>query len=156
MSARFSQWRDRVARARVLVVGDVMLDEYLTGDCSRISPEAPVPVVSVTASRAVLGGAANTAANITSLGGRAVLVGLVGDDGPGRQLGLSAENAGIEFVPVTDGRPTVRKVRIVGQQQQLLRLDYETPAPVAADAESRMFDAAVAQLASCSIVVMSD
>src|SRR5438128_2246188 len=84
---------------RILVLGDVMLDEYLTGECSRISPEAPVPVLSVGSSRTVLGGAANTAANIAALGGQAVLIGLVGDDEAGLALRDKAEDAGIELVP---------------------------------------------------------
>ena len=83
---------ERFADYRVLVLGDVMLDEYLTGDCSRISPEAPVPVLAVTSSRAVIGGAANTAANIAALKGGAILVGLVGDDHTGREL--SCESGG--------------------------------------------------------------
>jgi D-beta-D-heptose 7-phosphate kinase/D-beta-D-heptose 1-phosphate adenosyltransferase len=141
---------------RVLVLGDVMLDEYLTGDCSRISPEAPVPVVSVTSSRAVLGGAANTAGNITSLGGRAVLIGRVGDDEAGRRLTAMTGDAGIEFVPIREARPTIRKVRVVGQQQQLLRLDYETSIDLDADVEARILAAARSHLAECSIVVMSD
>src|SRR5213592_5171097 len=70
---------------RVLVVGDAILDEYLLGDCSRISPEAPVPVLKVNSSRCVLGGAANTAANVVSLGGRATLIALVGDDEGGER-----------------------------------------------------------------------
>src|SRR5213592_293967 len=70
---------------RVLVLGDAILDEYLLGDCSRISPEAPVPVLKVNTSRRVLGGAANTAANIVSLGGRATLIALVGDDEGGER-----------------------------------------------------------------------
>jgi len=141
---------------RVLVLGDVMLDEYLTGDCSRISPEAPVPVVAVTSSRAVLGGAANTAANIAALKGGAILVGLVGDDHTGRELIAKVAEAGVELVPVRDGRPTVRKVRVVGQQQQLLRLDYEVTAAADAGAETQIFEATRAQFARCSVVVISD
>src|SRR6185503_15621028 len=85
---------------RILVLGDVMLDEYLTGDCSRISPEAPVPVLAVTGTRTVLGGADNTSHNITALGGHSVLIGAVGRDEAGRELGARAQSAGIEFVPV--------------------------------------------------------
>src|SRR5688572_31103444 len=85
---------------RVLVLGDAILDEYLTGDCSRISPEAPVPVLKVTSSRRVLGGAANTAANIVSLGGRATLIALVGADEGGETLKRSAAGAGVELLGV--------------------------------------------------------
>jgi D-beta-D-heptose 7-phosphate kinase / D-beta-D-heptose 1-phosphate adenosyltransferase len=144
------------AGQRVLVLGDVMLDEYLTGDCSRISPEAPVPIVAVTGSRIMLGGAANTAANITSLKGRAVLVGLAGDDEAGRLLAKKAADAGVEFVCVRDGRPTLKKVRIVGHQQQLLRLDYEVTAEISPAIEDRILESVRAHLADCAIVVVSD
>jgi D-beta-D-heptose 7-phosphate kinase/D-beta-D-heptose 1-phosphate adenosyltransferase len=141
---------------RVLVLGDVMLDEYVTGDCSRLSPEAPVPVVTVSSSKTVLGGAANTAHNITALGGKAVLIGLSGDDEAGRQLSTLAAKAGIDFVPITDGRPTVRKVRVLGQQQQLLRLDYETQRLLAPEEERRVLGALQAHLTECASVVVSD
>ncbi len=144
------------ASHRVLVLGDVMLDEYLTGDCSRISPEAPVPVLAVRSARTVLGGAANTAANIAALGGRVVLVGVTGRDGIGRQLAEQAAATGIEFVPVLDDRPTVRKVRVLGQQQQLLRLDYEATTSVQPDTEDRILAAVGEQFDRCSVVVISD
>jgi hypothetical protein len=124
-------------RRHVLVLGDAILDEYLTGECSRISPEAPVPVLRVTTERAVLGGAANTAANIVSLGGRATLVALVGADAGGSTLQRCARDAGVELVAINHGLSTLRKSRVVSQQQQIVRLDYEDPyAPSAArDAE---------------------
>ena len=93
-------------RKRVLVLGDAMLDEYLLGDCSRISPEAPVPVLRVNTSRRVLGGAANTAANIASLGGRATLIALVGNDEGGRTLKRCASDAGVELLAVDHGLTT--------------------------------------------------
>src|SRR5207247_8985619 len=115
---------------RVLVLGDAILDEYLLGECSRISPEAPVPVLKVSTSRHVLGGAANTAANIVSLGGRASLIAFVGRDEGGRTLTRCAADAGIDLLGVDHGLPTLRKMRVVGQQQQIVRLDYEdVPAP---------------------------
>ena len=147
---------DRFATQHVLVLGDVMLDEYLTGDCSRLSPEAPVPVLAVTSSRSVLGGAANTAANITALGGRATLIALTGDDDAGRVLEAKAAAAGIELISVRDGRPTPRKVRVVGQQQQLLRLDYEVTGYVDAAAEDRILEAAQPLFSRCAAVVISD
>jgi D-beta-D-heptose 7-phosphate kinase/D-beta-D-heptose 1-phosphate adenosyltransferase len=145
-----------IAGQRVLVVGDAMLDEYVTGDSTRLSPEAPVPVVTVGTSRDVLGGAANTAANITSLGGQAVLIGLAGADDVGRRLVTLARETGIEFHVVGDGRPTARKVRVLGQQQQLLRLDYESTHPIDAALESRVLDLLRAELSRASIVVISD
>src|SRR3954465_13718616 len=88
---------------RVLVLGDVILDEYLLGDCSRISPEAPVPVLKVGASRRVLGGAANTAANIVALGGRASLIAMIGSDEGGDTLKVCAAAAGIDLHAVDHG-----------------------------------------------------
>jgi len=144
---------------RILVIGDVMLDEYLSGECSRISPEAPVPVLAVASSRLVLGGAANTAHNIVALGGQCVLVGATGGDDTGRALGDLVRSAGIEFAPVRHDRPTVRKVRVVGQQQQLLRLDYESAAPAGGTAGSQataLVDMIKSHLPGCSMLVISD
>src|SRR4051812_9409724 len=91
---------DKFPGQKILVIGDVMLDEYLSGDCSRISPEAPVPIVTVTSSRTVLGGAANTSHNITALGGQSILIGSIGVDDAGRQFAALAAAAGIDFVPI--------------------------------------------------------
>src|SRR5580765_2206980 len=110
---------------RVLVLGDAILDEYLLGECSRISPEAPVPILRVNRARRVLGGAANTAANIVSLGGRATLIALVGRDEGGRTLTDCAERAGVDLRAIDHQRATLRKTRVVSQQQQIVRLDYE-------------------------------
>jgi D-beta-D-heptose 7-phosphate kinase/D-beta-D-heptose 1-phosphate adenosyltransferase len=133
-----------------------MLDEYLTGDCSRLSPEAPVPILAVGSARSVLGGAANTAANIRTLGGRATLISLVGDDEAGQVLAANAASAGIEFIPVRDGRPTSRKVRVVGHQQQLLRLDYEVIHDIDRAAEDRILAAAAPFFESGAAIVISD
>src|SRR5437773_10443214 len=108
------------SRKRVLVVGDAILDEYLIGDCSRISPEAPVPVLKVHATRRVLGGAANTAANVVSLGGCATLVAFIGSDEAGAMLRRCAAEAGVDLVGIDHGLPTLRKVRVVGQHQQIV------------------------------------
>src|SRR4051794_11075151 len=88
---------EKFKNQRVLVVGDAILDEYLLGDCSRISPEAPVPILRVHSSRHVLGGAANTAANIVSLGGKATLIALVGTDEGGLALRRCAADVGVEL-----------------------------------------------------------
>ncbi len=150
---------DKFPGQKILVIGDVMLDEYLSGDCSRISPEAPVPIVTVTSSRTVLGGAANTSHNITALAGHSILIGSVGADEAGRQFAALAASAGIDFVPVHRNQPTIRKVRVVGQQQQLVRLDYEAPASGGATIEPLEHDTLAAvksHLPACSMVVISD
>jgi D-beta-D-heptose 7-phosphate kinase/D-beta-D-heptose 1-phosphate adenosyltransferase len=142
----------------VLVLGDVFLDEYLSGDCSRLSPEAPVPVLRVESrkTRRVMGGAANTAANVASLGGKAVLIGLIGDDAHGREFEELAKEKGIELAPVRDGRPTMKKIRLLGQRQQLLRLDYEETHAVSDATGQAVLAAFRKHLPKVSMVVLSD
>ncbi len=114
--------------ARVLVVGDVMLDRYWFGEVSRISPEAPVPIVHVKKTEERPGGAANVARNIASLGGKATLLSVVGDDEAGRVLTdlLGKENVTTHFHKDAS-LPTTVKLRVIGRQQQLMRIDFETP-----------------------------
>ena len=141
---------------RVLVLGDAILDEYLSGDCSRISPEAPVPVVRVHNVRRILGGAANTAANVAALGGRATLVALVGHDDAGATLARCAQEARVDLQPVTNGAPTLRKTRVVGQHQQIVRLDYEEVHPLDAHTEASILALFNDLVSAYDIVVMSD
>jgi rfaE bifunctional protein kinase chain/domain len=116
------------ATASVLVVGDVMLDRYWFGDVSRISPEAPVPVVHVQRTEERPGGAANVARNIASLGGKATLLSVVGDDEAGRTLAaLLAKEQVVTMFHKDAQLPTTVKLRVIGRQQQLLRIDFETP-----------------------------
>ena len=118
--------RDRVAAARVLVVGDAMLDRYWFGAVDRISPEAPVPVVRVTREEERLGGAANVALNVQTLGARATLVTVVGDDEPARRLRSLLEERGINALLGSDPQLfTIVKLRVIGRAQQLLRVDFE-------------------------------
>src|SRR5215472_15362515 len=114
----------------VLVLGDVMLDRYVSGEVSRISPEAPIPVLHVTAARASLGGAANVAHNIAALGARAILVGVIGADDAGAELERLVATAGngidARLVPISN-RPTTLKTRFTTRgAHQLLRVDNET------------------------------
>lgn len=113
--------------ARILVVGDVMLDRYWFGDVSRISPEAPVPVVKVERSEERPGGAANVARNCASLGARVGLLSVVGNDEAGRILQRQMEEGGIAASLLPDAAiDTTVKLRVIGRQQQLLRIDFET------------------------------
>lgn len=115
-----------VSRARILVAGDVMLDRYWFGEVDRISPEAPVPVVRVARREDRLGGAANVARNIVALGAQASLLGLVGSDEAGDKVKALVQEAGIHPCLVTDAAaPTTLKMRVLGRQQQLLRVDFE-------------------------------
>ena len=117
---------------RVAVIGDVMLDEFLWGDATRISPEAPVPVVLLERQSWSLGGAANVAANIAALGGRPVLFGMVGDDDAGERLRRLAAEAEVELgaLPALSGRATTVKSRVFARNKHLLRFDREDAAPV--------------------------
>src|SRR5690606_12823635 len=114
------------AASRVLVVGDVMLDRYWFGDVSRISPEAPVPVVKVEKMEERPGGAANVARNCIALGARTSLLSVVGADDAGRSLGRLMADAGINASLHEDAQlSTTVKLRVLGRQQQLLRIDFE-------------------------------
>ncbi len=120
--------RSLLERSRVLVVGDVMLDRYWFGEVGRISPEAPVPIVQVARSEDRLGGAANVARNIVALGGQCSLLGLLGDDDPGRCVQQQLAQAGIRDCTRREAdRQTVVKLRVLGRQQQLLRIDFDGP-----------------------------
>ena len=116
----------QLATARVLVAGDVMLDQYWMGGVDRISPEAPVPIVTVNESEVRLGGAGNVARNITSLGGSCTLIGIIGNDDAGRSVTELANQSGINaiFQSEADSKTTV-KLRVVSKNQQLLRADFE-------------------------------
>ncbi len=117
---------EQLARARVLVVGDVMLDRYWYGPVDRISPEAPVPVVRVTRQEERLGGAANVAYNVASLGAQASLLSVVGDDDASHKLEAIVAGTGIQPHFGRDAQMhTTVKLRIIGRQQQLIRLDFE-------------------------------
>ena len=118
--------KQQLARSRVLVVGDAMLDRYWHGAVDRISPEAPVPVVKVTREEERVGAAANVAYNASTLGARASFLGVVGDDEPGHRLEALLRQTGIETHLKRDpGLRTTVKLRVIGRQQQLLRLDFE-------------------------------
>jgi rfaE bifunctional protein kinase chain/domain len=119
--------RARLAAARVLVVGDAMLDRYWFGAVERISPEAPVPVVRVNREEERLGGAANVALNVRTLGAKASLVTVIGDDEPGRRLKKLIEAEGIPAaLGMDDKLYTIVKLRVIGRSQQLLRVDFES------------------------------
>ena len=113
---------------KVLVIGDLMLDRYLWGAVSRISPEAPVPVVEVSKETVSLGGAANVTKNLADLGGRPLLVGVIGNDSTGRIFKEELRHLGLESegVFVEKGRPTTLKTRIIAHHQHVVRVDRET------------------------------
>jgi rfaE bifunctional protein kinase chain/domain len=155
MTSGFSAWRTRVAQARLLVVGDVMLDRYWFGDVERISPEAPVPVVKIARSEERPGGAANVARNAAALGTQATLLSATGDDEPADALlrMLAADGVRTSFLRDAALTTTV-KLRVIGRQQQLLRIDFETaPSHELLASKLADFDGL---LAATDAVVLSD
>jgi len=140
--------------ACVLVAGDLMLDRYWVGDSSRISPEAPVPVVRVSGSEERAGGAGNVALNIASLGGQAIVVGVTGRDEPADQLQALLESAGVEclFDRIKDFT-TVTKLRVLSRHQQLIRLDFEDGTEPSTQGMLERFEQT---LGRCDVVVLSD
>jgi D-beta-D-heptose 7-phosphate kinase/D-beta-D-heptose 1-phosphate adenosyltransferase len=129
-----------MATRRVVVVGDAMLDIYLSGDAERISPEAPVPVVSVRASHRALGGAANVAANVVEIGAECRLVAVVGQDALADSLRACLAESGLsdEHLVVAVERPTTSKTRVVARGQQVLRIDEEIDDPVPSGTEAQV------------------
>lgn len=147
--------KEAIARTRVLVVGDVMLDRYWFGEVERISPEAPVPVVHVAKREDRLGGAANVARNIVALGAQATLAGVVGEDEAAHQVRHLLAEAGIQAHLVSDpDHPTTLKMRVLGRQQQLLRIDFEEK-PNAALLDA-MHEHVATLLDQHDVVVLSD
>ncbi len=145
----------KLSAARLLIVGDVMLDRYWFGDVARISPEAPVPVVKVARSEERPGGAANVARNVAALGARVTLLSVVGDDEAGRRLQqLLTENRIEVSLHVDPAISTTVKLRVIGRQQQLLRIDFET-SPSHEVLRAKLVEFA-ALLPDCDAVILSD
>ena len=127
---------------RIAVIGDMMLDEYLIGKVNRISPEAPVPIVNIEKERFVLGGASNVANNLTSLGGKAYVYGVIGNDANGEKFvkELEVKNVNSDGIVKDDTRPTIIKSRVLSQGQQLLRLDWEKDTDISEDIQNKILE----------------
>ncbi len=150
---------DRIAGRSVLVVGDVMLDHFVYGRVTRISPEAPVPVVQFERDELRLGGASNVAANIVALGGRAAAIGIVGADTEGARLVEELGRVGVDATGIVDDptRCTTRKLRVVTtRNQQVARIDYERDDEIAGALEAAVSARIVAQVAAADAVLISD
>jgi D-beta-D-heptose 7-phosphate kinase/D-beta-D-heptose 1-phosphate adenosyltransferase len=147
-----------MARTHVLVVGDAMLDKFIAGRVTRISPEAPVPVVMFDHESHRIGGAANVAHNVAALGGRATLIALAGADDASATLAQACREAGISPAFVSDGgRPTTTKVRIVTERnQQVARVDYESDAEITGDVEQRVVSTVEQYAGEAAAIVISD
>jgi D-glycero-beta-D-manno-heptose-7-phosphate kinase len=158
VSAELAQLVDRFASVRVLAIGDVMLDEYVWGAVSRISPEAPVPVVEIERRSEVPGGAANAAAGVAALGGLSSLAGVVGDDPAAERLRRRLDESGVDHVGlvVEAGRPTTTKMRVIAHSQQVVRVDEERRQSIAAAVEEELLAWARREVEECNAVIVSD
>jgi D-glycero-beta-D-manno-heptose-7-phosphate kinase len=165
MSSPPALTRDRVMQlikkmktSRIVVVGDIMIDRYLIGDTERVSPEAPVPVVTVRERQAKLGGAANVAANVAAVGARCHLVGVVGDDADGAAIRqeLAVGHLDDKHVVTLAGRPTTSKTRIVARAQQIVRIDEEVDTLLDGADLARLIKVAREALADADALLLED
>ena len=157
---------DQLEGRHVLIIGDVILDEYIWGDVNRISPEAPVPVLEIASETTRTGGAANVAQNIVNLGGRVDLIGVVGDDDNGKTLIQMLERIGVDAsgICIDADRPTSTKTRVIARtsdtststHQQLVRLDRESQAPVKTAIHERLLENALNRIPNVDAIVFED
>lgn len=160
-SVPFSRAKNIVAdfhKAKVLVVGDLILDEFIWGNVSRISPEAPVPVVWVDSENFMPGGASNVAYNIRSLGGEVFLAGVVGDDARGEVLQALLRKKGVhcDGVVADKERPTTQKTRVIAHHQQVVRIDREVQRPISDEALNEIVKFVQERLPSMDALIIED
>jgi len=157
-SARLHELLDRIRGTRALVVGDLMLDRYLSGRVERISPEAPVPVVRVERESWAVGGAANVAANVLALGARCSVVGCVGADSGGAQLRRALEEmgGGVEGIVEAPDRPTTVKTRVLARSQQVVRFDQEDDREVSDPVAEQLHRTLEAALEHADVLILED
>lgn len=156
--SRARELLEAMEKARVLVVGDLMIDRYVSGAVDRISPEAPVPVVLVEEERFTIGGAGNVAANVTALGAACSVVGCVGDDEAGRTMRSELEGSGVDVGGIVSAspRPTTVKTRVTSRRQQIVRFDREDESDVPEDVAAALADRIADLAAECDVLVMED
>src|SRR2546426_7659171 len=156
--ARVEEILNRFAGKTILIVGDLMLDEFIWGRVRRISPEAPVPVVEVERQTSALGGAGNVVSNLVALGASPIPIGLLGDDADAERLRIAFGKlgVGISGLVIDAARPTTVKTRIIAHNQQVVRTDRESRAPIGADAGHGVFNAFAKALETADAVVVSD
>jgi len=158
MKERLTEILDRFKGKKILVIGDIMLDKYIFGKVDRISPEAPVQVVEVIKENYLPGGAANVASNVSALGGTVVLVGIIGNDNSGKILIEELKKRGIDIEGIfrDSEKPTIQKVRVLGQKQQLLRIDYEKKESVKEEIENKITNFLRKKKEEIAAVIISD
>jgi len=149
---------NKFKKAKVLVVGDLMLDEYVWGDVTRISPEAPVPILKVNKENFLPGGASNVANNIVTLGGKAILVGVIGSDGRGEILKKTLKDKGVDIGGVISdiSRPTTLKTRVIASHQQVVRIDKEKTDPLSSKVLSKVIDYVRRKLEDVDSLIIED
>src|SRR3984957_16198099 len=145
-------------QSTVLCIGDIMLDRYVYGDISRISPEAPIPVMRLNGTREMLGGVGNGASNICGLGGKAVIVALAAADSAGDSIRrMIAATAGLdESLVITGSRPTICKTRLIAARQQVVRADEESELPLQSAEEEALLPRITEHMHHVSAVLLSD
>ena len=149
---------EKIKGKKILLLGDLMLDKYVSGEVHRISPEAPVPILHVSHERYVPGGACNVASNITALGGEVILLGVVGNDTRKDILlnELRKRNIICDYIIIDGTRPTIEKARSLAGTQQLLRVDYEDTSYINFNFEDKLYDRVAQLLDDVDCVVVSD
>ena len=157
-NARYRAALEALGTPRVLILGDLILDRYISGSVQRISPEAPIPVLAAERREERLGGAGNVAANLRALEAEVECLGVVGDDGHGSQLTDLLESIGVEVSGVVRdaGRPTTVKTRMVSGVQQMIRIDWEQAQPIAAEVQTELVDGLEERIARADAVLLSD
>jgi len=150
--------RDSKATPTILVIGDLMVDHYIWGEATRLSPEAPVPVVNVKNESTTLGGAGNLTQNLVALGAKVVLAGIIGDDAAGIQLKdiLHAENVVTDCIITDNNRPTTVKTRVLAGSHQLVRIDREVTDQVDIVIEDDLIEKVSKNIDAADIVIFSD
>jgi rfaE bifunctional protein kinase chain/domain len=146
----------RITGLRILVIGDVMLDHYIWGDATRISPEAPVPVIDIARDSWTAGGAANVALNIAGLGAQCTVFGFIGGDADGERLRTILAQKGVNSITSPGSGTTIVKTRVMVQHQQLCRLDRESPVASYAADPGKAAKLLAAEIKACDAVILSD
>ncbi len=152
----FAKLLSQIKAKKIGVLGDLMLDEYLEGSSHRISPEAPVPIVAVSKRYQVLGGAANTAANIVSLGGKVLLMGALGKDFEADYFKKLCKEKKIQLRPFYTSAPTIKKTRVIGQSQQVVRVDFENIQALSPEIENQIYSQLEKEIFGLDCLVFSD
>lgn len=163
MSSRLIEFVENLPRKRIVLIGDLMVDRYIYGNAERLSPEAPVPVLHFKQERSAVGGAGNVAADLSVLGAEVRVVGVIGDDEPGRQVRKLLGDYGCEtdWLLVDPARPTITKTRLVGlaqhrHPQQMMRLDYEDASEIGEDLAAKVIDRVTAALDGADALCIED